>query len=437
VLDLPLDVAEQEVQAAINAATSLLPTGLPAPPIYAKVNPADTPVISFAVTSKTLPLPQVEDLADIRMAQKLSQISGVGLVSIAGGQRPSLRVQVNPPALAAYGLAIDDIRTDIINQNTNLPKGNFDGPAQNTTINDNDQMQTADEYRRLIIAYRNGAAVRLSDVATVLDGAENAELAAWANRTPAIILNVKRQPGSNVIAVVDAVKAQLPKLEQSLPPGLDVSILSDQTATMTSAPEMDRMLEQDNIDLIVLDIMLPGEDGFSICRRLRASSAIPIIMLTALDEDVDRIIGLEIGADDYVTKPFNSRELVARIRALLRRTHTGGVITRNRIRPLRFAGWRIFPRERQLYSPEGVQVTTTSAEFDLLLAFCQHPGRILSREQLLELTHGGLAGPIERSVDVHVSRIRQKIEVDPRDPVLLKTVRLGGYVFTASVEVCQ
>ena len=161
VLDLPLDVAEQEVQAAINAATSLLPTGLPAPPIYAKVNPADTPVISFAVTSKTLPLPQVEDLADIRMAQKLSQISGVGLVSIAGGQRPSLRVQVNPPALAAYGLAIDDIRTDIINQNTNLPKGNFDGPAQNTTINDNDQMQTADEYRRLIIVYRNGAAVRL------------------------------------------------------------------------------------------------------------------------------------------------------------------------------------------------------------------------------------------------------------------------------------
>jgi two-component system, OmpR family, response regulator len=206
---------------------------------------------------------------------------------------------------------------------------------------------------------------------------------------------------------------------------------------VTSAPEMDRMLEQDNIDLIVLDIMLPGEDGFSICRRLRASSAIPIIMLTALDEDVDRIIGLEIGADDYVTKPFNSRELVARIRALLRRTHTGGVITRNRIRPLGFAGWRIFPRERQLYSPEGVQVTTTSAEFDLLLAFCQHPGRILSREQLLELTHGGLAGPIERSVDVHVSRIRQKIEPDPRDPVLIKTVRLGGYVFTASVEALQ
>jgi multidrug efflux pump len=235
VLDLPLDVAEQEVQAAINAATIFLPTGLPAPPVYAKVNPADTPVISFAVTSKTLPLPQVEDLADVRMAQKLSQISGVGLVSIAGGQRPSLRVEINPRALAAYGLAIDDIRTDITNQNTDLPKGNFDGPAQNSTINDNDQLATAEDYRRLIVAYKNGAAVRLSDVATVLNGAENAELAAWANRTPAIILNVKRQPGSNVIAVVKAVKAQLPKLEQSLPPGLDVSVLSDQTATIRAS----------------------------------------------------------------------------------------------------------------------------------------------------------------------------------------------------------
>jgi two-component system, OmpR family, response regulator len=206
---------------------------------------------------------------------------------------------------------------------------------------------------------------------------------------------------------------------------------------VASSSEMDRILEQDNIDLVVLDVMLPGEDGFSICRRLRASSAIPIIMLTALDEPVDRIIGLEIGADDYVAKPFNPRELVARIRALLRRTHADSVITKNRTRPLRFAGWRIFPKERQLYSPDGVQVTTTSAEFDLLLAFCQHPGRILSREQLLELTHGGLAGPIERSVDVHVSRIRQKIEPDPRDPVLIKTVRLGGYIFTATVEAVQ
>ena len=234
-LDIQIDVAEQEVQAAINAATSLLPAGLPAPPVYAKVNPADTPVLVFAITSKTLPLTQVEDLVDIRLAQKLSQVSGVGLVSIAGGQRPALRVEVNPRALAAYGLAIDDIRTDITNQNTNLPKGNFDGPAQNSTINNNDQMQSAEDYLRMVIAYRNGAAVRLSDVATVIEGPENAELAAWANKTPAIILNVKRQPGSNVIAVVDAVKAQLPKLRQTLPPGLDVAILADQTVTIRAS----------------------------------------------------------------------------------------------------------------------------------------------------------------------------------------------------------
>ena len=234
-LNLSLDVAEQEVQAAINAATSLLPAGLPAPPVYAKVNPADTPVISFALTSKTLPLTQVEDVADVRMAQKLSQVSGVGLVSIAGGQRPALRVQVNPLALAAYGLAIDDIRTDITAENTDLPKGNFDGPSQNSTINNNDQLQTADDYKRLIVAYKNGGAVRLSDVATVIDGPENSELAGWANRTPAIILNVQRQPGSNVIAVVDAVKALLPKLEQSLPAGLEVAILSDQTATIRAS----------------------------------------------------------------------------------------------------------------------------------------------------------------------------------------------------------
>ncbi len=234
-LDLPLDVAEEEVQAAINASTSLLPSGLPAPPIYAKVNPADTPVLVFSVTSKTLPLTQVEDLADIRLAQKLSQVSGVGLVSVSGGQRPALRVETNPRALAAYGLAIDDIRTDLVNQNTDLPKGNFDGPAQNATINNNDQLQTAEDYRRLIVAYRNGAAVHLSDVAKVVEGPENAELAAWAGRTPSIILNVKRQPGSNVIAVVDAVKAQLPKLLQTLPPGLDVSILADQTVTIRAS----------------------------------------------------------------------------------------------------------------------------------------------------------------------------------------------------------
>ena len=201
----------------------------------------------------------------------------------------------------------------------------------------------------------------------------------------------------------------------------------------SSAAEMDRALQAGGVDLVVLDVMLPGENGLSICRRLRAASGLPIIMLTALGEDVDRIIGLEIGADDYVTKPFNSRELIARIRAILRRARGAGAAS-NRSRCLRFAGWRIYPAERQLRSPEAARVAMTSAEFDLLLAFCQNPGRILSRDQLLDLTHGGLAGPIERSVDVHVSRIRQKIERDPRDPLLIKTVRLGGYVFTPEVE---
>jgi two-component system, OmpR family, response regulator len=204
--------------------------------------------------------------------------------------------------------------------------------------------------------------------------------------------------------------------------------------TVTSAQDMDSLLEREGIDLVVLDLMLPGEDGFSICRRLRAASSIPIIMLTALAEPVDRVVGLEIGADDYVTKPFHSRELIARIRALLRRSRGGAVVgPGSAVRPLRFLGWRIDPIERQLYSPDGVRVSTTSAEFDLLLAFCRNPGRVLSREQLLDLTHAGLAGPTWRSVDVHISRIRQKIEPDPRDPTLIKTVRLGGYIFTAAV----
>jgi two-component system OmpR family response regulator len=204
-------------------------------------------------------------------------------------------------------------------------------------------------------------------------------------------------------------------------------------SAVTSAAEMDPLLRRGGIDLVVLDVMLPGEDGFSICRRLRATSGIPIIMLTALDQDVDRIVGLEIGADDYVTKPFNSRVLVARIRALLRRTYEPTPSGKAR-RFFRFAGWRIDPASRQLRDPEDVQVVMTSAEFDLLLAFCRNPGRVLSREELIELTQGALAAPIGRSVDVHVSRIRQKIEPEPSEPTLLKTVRLGGYIFTPCVE---
>ena len=195
---------------------------------------------------------------------------------------------------------------------------------------------------------------------------------------------------------------------------------------------MEPVLARGHVDLVLLDVMLPREDGFSICRRLRATSGMPIIMLTALGEDVNRIVGLEIGADDYVTKPFNSRELVARIRALLRRTREAPW-SRGRPSAFHFAGWIVDPTARQLRNPDGVQVAMTSAEFDLLLAFCRNPGQVLSRERLLDLTHAGSAGPIERSIDVHVSRVRQKIEQDPRDPSFIKTVRLAGYIFTPVV----
>ena len=234
-LTLSLDVAEQEVQAAINAATNLLPSDLPAPPIYNKVNPADTPVLTLALTSKTVPLTQIEDMADVRLAQKISQQPGVGLVSISGGNRPAMRIVVNPLALSAYGLAIDDVRTIIGTQNTDTPKGSFDGPAQSTTINDNDQLTSAESYRNLIIAYKNGHPVRLGDIATIVNGAENNQLAAWANRTPAVILNIQRQPGSNVIAVVDQIKALLPRLSATMPAAVDVAVLSDRTTTIRAS----------------------------------------------------------------------------------------------------------------------------------------------------------------------------------------------------------
>jgi two-component system OmpR family response regulator len=201
-----------------------------------------------------------------------------------------------------------------------------------------------------------------------------------------------------------------------------------------SAIEMDAVLKRDSVDLVILDAMLPGEDGFSICRRLRAMSSIPIIMVTARGEEIDRILGLEIGADDYVAKPFSSRELVARIRALLRRAESAPGLSRFRMRPLRFAGWCIDPTARELFDGDGTRIALTSVEFDLLLAFCRHAGQILSREKLIDLIHGGQAGSIERSIDVHISRVRQKIEADPHDPVMIKTVRLGGYVFAPVVE---
>jgi len=234
-LNLSLDVAEQEVQASINAAGNLLPSDLPSPPVYAKVNPADAPVLSLALTSKTLPLTQVEDLADTRLAQKISQLPGVGLVSIGGGQRQSMRIRVNPRALAANGLNIDDLRTTITNGNVNTAKGNFDGPSRAYTINANDQLKSPDEYLQLIVAYRNGAPVRLSDVATVENAPENTKLGAWVNTTPAVILNIQRQPGANVIKVVESVQALLPALQASLPPSVDLAVLTDRTTTIRAS----------------------------------------------------------------------------------------------------------------------------------------------------------------------------------------------------------
>src|SRR6201989_64387 len=234
-LDLGLDVAEQEVQAAINAANNLLPSDLPIPPVYAKLNPADAPILSLAVTSKSLSLTDLEDLSETRLAQKISQLTGVGLVTINGGHRPAVRIQFKPQALAAYGLNIDDLRTTIGNFNVNIPKGNFDGPAQASTINANDQLQSAAQYANTIIAYRNGNPVRLSDVANVVSGAENDKLGAWANTTPAIILNVLRQPGANTIDVVNRIEALLPRIRATLPSAVDVGVLSDRTVTIRAS----------------------------------------------------------------------------------------------------------------------------------------------------------------------------------------------------------
>ncbi len=234
-LNLNLDVAEQQVQAAINAASNLLPASLPAPPIYNKVNPADAPIMTIAVTSKTLSLVDLQDISETRIAQKIAQQSGVGQVSISGGERPAIRIQFNPAALAAYGLNIDDLRTTISNATVNNPKGGFDGAAQSSTITANDQLSGIEDFRNVIIAYRNGAPVRLLDVANVVKGAENTKLRAWANGERAIILNIRRQPGANVIAVTDSVKKLLPILQVGLPAALNISILSDRTTTIRAS----------------------------------------------------------------------------------------------------------------------------------------------------------------------------------------------------------
>jgi multidrug efflux pump len=275
-LTLPLDVAEQEVQAAINASSSLLPVDLPAPPIYAKVNPADAPVLTIAVSSATLPLPQVQNVVETRLAQKISQIGGVGLVSLGGGQRPAVRIQVNAEALANQGVSLDQLRTIIGNSNANGAKGTFDGPTRAYAINANDQLLSVDDYRNMIVAYRNGSPVRLSDVAQIVNAAENLRIAAWANDTPAIIVNVQRQPGANVIATVDAIKEEMPELTADLPASLTVRVLTDRT-TGIRASVAD--VEIELLIAIVLVILVIFLFLHSVEATLIAGLAVPISLI--------------------------------------------------------------------------------------------------------------------------------------------------------------
>ncbi|ELQ6108815.1 MdtB/MuxB family multidrug efflux RND transporter permease subunit [Cronobacter turicensis] len=234
-LTLPLDVAEQEVQAAINAATNLLPDDLPNPPVYSKVNPADPPIMTLAVTSSALPMTQVEDMVETRVAQRISQVTGVGLVTLSGGQRPAVRVKLNAQALASLGIDSETVRTAITGANVNSAKGSFDGPERAVTLSANDQMKSADEYRNLVIAYKNGAPVRLGDVATVEQGAENAWLGAWANKQPAIVMNVQRQPGANIITTAETIQKLLPQLTESLPKSVQVKVLTDRTTNISAS----------------------------------------------------------------------------------------------------------------------------------------------------------------------------------------------------------
>ena len=255
-LSLSMDIAEQEVQAAINQAQGFLPTDLPVPPVYSKSNPADAPVLTLALTSSTMPLSQVEDLADSRLAPKISQLSGVGLVTISGGQKPAVRIQANPVALASYGINLEDVRTAISNTSVNSPKGSFDGPAQNYQINANDQLLSSAHYRDVVVAYKNGAPVMLTDVAKITDAVENSKLAAWMNDTPAVIVNVRKQPGANTIAVVNEIRQLLPLLRSSLPASIKLQTLTDRTTTIHASVRDVQFELMLTISLVVLVIFL-------------------------------------------------------------------------------------------------------------------------------------------------------------------------------------
>jgi multidrug efflux pump len=278
-LSLDIDVAEEEVQSGINAAQSLLPSNLPAPPIYSKTNPADAPVLTFAVTSNSIPLSQVEDLVDTRLAPKISQLSGVGMVTISGGQKPAVRIQANPQQLSSYGINLEDLRTALTQASVNAAKGNFDGPRQDYQIDANDQLVSSQDYRSVVVAFRNGAPVMLTDVASIVDGIENNNQAAWMNQTPAVIVNVQRQPGANTINVVKSIKALMPQLENNLPAGIQVTTLTDLTTSIKSSVsdvEFELMLA---VILVVIVVFL-------FLRSLRAtiipSVAVPLSLVGTL-----------------------------------------------------------------------------------------------------------------------------------------------------------
>ncbi len=261
-LEQSIDIAEQEVQAAINASTTFLPRDLPNPPIYSKVNPADSPIITLALTSDSLPLTKIEDLADTTLAQKISQVTGVGLVSISGGQRPAVRIQANPTALASYGLSLEDVRTVLASANVDQAKGVVENQRQSFTINSNDQLTSANDYKDVIVAYRNNAPVRLKDIASVIDGAENAKQAAWMGSTadgqmrPAVIVNIQRQPGANIIGVVDRIKKLLPQLQGALPSSVKVQILTDRTETIRASVKDVQFELMLTVALVVMVIFL-------------------------------------------------------------------------------------------------------------------------------------------------------------------------------------
>ena len=275
-LDQNIDIAEQEVQAAINSAGTYLPADLPNPPIYSKVNPADAPILTLAVTSDTLPLSKVEDLADTQLAQKISQVTGVGLVSISGGQKPAVRIQANPTALASYGLSLEDVRTALAAANVDQAKGTLDGPRQSFTIGANDQLTSGGQYKPIVIAYRNGAPVRLADIASISDSVENEDQAAWMNLSPAVLVNIQRQPGANIISVVDKIKLLLPQLQASMPAAVRVSILTDRTETIRASVEDVQFELMLTIALVVMVIFL-------FLRNLRAtvipSVAVPLSLV--------------------------------------------------------------------------------------------------------------------------------------------------------------